>query len=108
MEWASEADGQVICSDHDGMEMVIDGGVVVSERESPHACACWCRVISNVSVNDIVVEVSESDDAGHIAEAASEMASDTFDAEDLVTGFDFVSASMIVGYTLVHFHDIAL
>ena len=93
MEWASEADGQVICSDHGGMETVIDGGAVVSERGSPHACACRCRVISNVNVNDIVVEVSESGDASHTAEAASEMGSDT---SDLVNGFDFVSASMIV------------
>lgn len=105
MEWASEADGQVICSDHGGMETVIDGGAVVSERGSPHACACRCRAISNVNVNDIVVEVNESDDASHVAEAASGMASDIFDVEDLVTGFDFVSASMVVGYTLVDLDD---
>lgn len=79
------------------METVIDGDAVVSERGSLHACACRYRVVSNVNVNDIVAEVNESDDAGHTAEAASEMGSDTFDADDLVTGFDFVSASMIVG-----------
>ena len=105
MRWASEADGQVICSGHDGMETVIDGDAVVSEGGSPRACACRYRVVSNVNVNDIVVEVNESDDASHTAEAASEMASDIFDVEDLVTGFDFVSASMVVGYTLVDLDD---